>query len=92
MNTRSSNPASAWTRPATPASLMTTGAFSAGNRFLAITTTTTAYVADLATGTERLSTPSQAVTFTAGGQGLVIATPARPDLAGSPMAVFARSE
>jgi WD40 repeat protein len=55
------------------------GAFSSGNQFLAVSTATTAYVADLFTGAERLSTPSHALAFSSDCQSLAIATPGKPE-------------
>ena len=53
------------------------GVFSPGNQFLAVSTATTAYVADVATGTERLFTPSLAMAFTSDGLNLAVAAPGK---------------
>jgi RNA polymerase sigma factor (sigma-70 family) len=53
------------------------GMFSPGDQFLAVSTAATAYVAEVATGTERLFTPSLAMTFTSDGRSLAVATPAK---------------
>jgi WD40 repeat protein len=54
------------------------GVFSPGNQFLAVSTATTAYVVDVATGAEHFLTPSLAMAFTADGRGIVVATPGKP--------------
>ena len=54
------------------------GVFSPGNQFLAVSTTTAAYVADVATGTERLFTPSLAMAFSPDGRSIVVAVPGTP--------------
>ena len=63
-----------------PNTLITHGAFSPGNQFLAVGTDRTAYVAELSTGTERFSAPSVAMAFTSDGQSLAIATPSQPEM------------
>ena len=60
--------------------MMGDGAFSPGNRFLAVRAPRNVHVADLATGEERLSRPCFAMAFSADGKSLAIATPARPVL------------
>jgi WD40 repeat protein len=61
-------------------SQLLTGAFSPGNHFLAVSTATTTYMADVATGAERLFTPSLAMAFSSDGRTLVIALPGTPDV------------
>ena len=56
---------------------MSTGVFSPANQFLAVSTATTAYVAEVATGTERFATPSLALAFTADGRRIAVATPGK---------------
>jgi RNA polymerase sigma factor (sigma-70 family) len=53
------------------------GVFSPGNRFLAVSTATTAHVADVATGAERLFTPSLAMAFTSDGLNVAVAAPGK---------------
>jgi RNA polymerase sigma factor (sigma-70 family) len=62
-------------------SWITRGEFSPGNRFLAVSTDTTAYVAELSTGAERFSTPSIAMAFSSDGQSVAVATPGKPEMA-----------
>ena len=54
------------------------GAFSPGNQFLAVSAAATAYVANVATGAERLFTPSLAMAFSSDGRSLAIAKPGQP--------------
>ena len=61
-------------------SWITRGEFSPGNRFLAVSTDTTAYVAELSTGTERFSTPSVAMAFSSDGRSVAVAMPGKPEL------------
>ena len=68
----------------TLSSWMSRGVFSPGNQFLAVSSATTASVAELTTGAERFSTPSYATAFTPDGRSLAIATPGKPAM--SPLA------
>ena len=67
-------------QPAPLGLMMEEGAFSPGNRFLAVRVARIVHVADLATGEERFSRPCFAMAFSPDGKNLAIATPARPVL------------